>query len=131
MAEEPILTDSTKDGTTIVTSFGEKEVSERFKHAVATYDPQNRLYSAYLNDGASASTLTTSTISSLGENAQSNLTSIQSINAIIRKYINIDDIVGMVVQSIQNNINRTFGSHTGTLTVLVTRQKRLRKLRTS
>lgn len=105
MAEEPILADTAEDGTTIVTSFAERETAERYRHAMATYDPQNRMYSAYLNDGASASTLTTSTINSLGENAQSNLSSIQSINAIIRKYINIDDIVGMVVQSIQNNIN--------------------------
>lgn len=105
MAEEPILANAAEDGTTIVTSFAEKETAERYRHAMATYDPQNRMYSAYLNDGASASTLTTSTINSLGENAQSNLSSIQSINAIIRKYINIDDIVGMVVQSIQNNIN--------------------------
>ena len=106
MAENPKpLIDEAEDGATIVTSFADRETAERYKHAVATYDPQNRMYSAYLNDGASASTLTTSTISSLGEGAQSNLSSVQSINAIIRKYINIDDIVGMVVQSIQNNIN--------------------------
>ena len=106
MAEDPKpLIDEAEDGATIVTSFADRETAERYRHAVATYDPQNRMYSAYLNDGASASTLTTSTISSLGEGAQSNLSSVQSINAIIRKYINIDDIVGMVVQSIQNNIN--------------------------
>lgn len=33
------------------------------------------------------------------------MTNIQSINAIIRQYVNTDDLIGMVVQSIQNNIN--------------------------
>ena len=60
MAENPKpLIDEAEDGATIVTSFADRETAERYRHAVATYDPQNRMYSAYLNDGASASTLTT------------------------------------------------------------------------
>ena len=73
--------------------------------AFSTYDPSNKMYSAYLNDSGTASTLTQSLIASLGEGAQTNLANIITINTIIRKYINIDDLIGMVVQSIYNNIN--------------------------
>ena len=41
MAENPKpLIDEAEDGATIVTSFADRETAERYKHAVATYDPQ-------------------------------------------------------------------------------------------
>ena len=44
MAEDPKpITSEAEDGTTIVTSFIDRETAERYKHAMATYDPQNRL----------------------------------------------------------------------------------------
>lgn len=92
------------DGTTIMT-FADKVAAQKYRNAVSTYDPENKLYSAYLNETGSSSTLTSSDIKTLGQDAQSNLSNIQSINAYIRQYINTNDLIGMVVQSIQNNIN--------------------------
>lgn len=102
--ETSVISDVTSDGTTIRT-FADEFAEKRYREAVATYDPANRFYSAYLNESGTTQTLTTSVISTLGQDAQSNLSNIQQINAIIRQYANTDDIIGMVVQSIQNNIN--------------------------
>lgn len=106
MSDKPqkMLSDDA-DSTTVIRTFQSEIAERRYRDAVAAYDPSNRFYSAYLNDSSTAQTLTTSTISSLGQDAQSNLDSIQQINAIIRQYANTDDLIGMVVQSIQNNIN--------------------------
>ena len=99
-----VLIGTTSDGTTIVT-YADKLAAERYRTAMSTYDPEIRLYSAYLNDSTSGSTLTTKDLTTLGQDAQSNISNIQTINGYIRQYINTDDLIGMVVQSIQNNIN--------------------------
>lgn len=88
---------SEADDHTVIMTFADKVAEQRYKEAVASYDPRNRLYSAYLNESGSANTLTQSYITQLGKDAQSSLTNIQSINAIIRQYVNTDDLVGMVV----------------------------------
>lgn len=101
---QDILSDA-PDSSTVIRTFSNEVAERRYRDAVAAYDPQNRFYSAYLNDSSTQQTLTTSTISQLGQDAQSNLSNIQQINSIIRQYANTDDLIGMVVQSIQNNIN--------------------------
>lgn len=101
---KPVLSDVAKDGT-VIRTFADEVAERRYRTALSTYDPTNRFYSAYLNDSATSQTLSNETISSLGQDAQSNLSNIQQINAIIRQYANTDDLIGMVVQSIQNNIN--------------------------
>lgn len=95
------------DENTVVLTTAE-QIDRYIKNAVATYDPKNIQYSAYLTDTGTPSTLTLSTISSLGQNAQSNLSNIVSINDIVRQYVNINDLIGMVVQSISNNINTDY-----------------------
>lgn len=94
---------SESDGTQIITTLS--KYNEFLNRAIAQYNPENKLYSSYLNDTGTASTLTTSLISSLAENIHNNLSNIISANQIIRKYIDMDDLIGMVVQSISNNIN--------------------------
>lgn len=94
------------ENTTIITSAD--RIDRMMQDAVAAYDPKNKQYSAYLTDSGTPSTLTLSTISTLGQNAQSNLTNILSINEIIRQYVNTNDLIGMVVQSISNNINTEY-----------------------
>ena len=95
------------DENTVVLTTAE-QIDRYIKNAVSTYDPKNIQYSAYLTDTGTPSTLTLSTISSLGQNAQSNLSNIVSINDIVRQYVNINDLIGMVVQSISNNINTDY-----------------------
>ena len=63
-----VLIGTTSDGTTIVT-YADKLAAERYRTAMSTYDPENRLYSAYLNDSTSGSTLTTKDLTTLGQDA--------------------------------------------------------------
>lgn len=105
MSDKQDVLSAAPDSSTVIRTFSNEVAERRYRDAVAAYDPGNRFYSAYLNDSSTQQTLTTSTISQLGQDAQSNLSNIQQINSIIRQYANTDDLIGMVVQSIQNNIN--------------------------
>lgn len=102
--EVTISTECDED-TTIVTSFSdlsEKWISEAFN----AYDPTNQKYSAYLNDGSSPSNkITTEYLDELAENVQNDLKKVQTINSIIRKQINKNDIIGKTVECIDTNIN--------------------------
>ena len=100
--------DKLDEDTTLITSTNEKKVNDWLEQNFAQYDPSNRQYSAYLNFSAGSNTLTQDLINTLGQNPQTSLESIQQINAIIRQQINVDDVIGMVVQSIENNINTDF-----------------------
>lgn len=100
---EVVLGGQPDSETIVITS---EEMTKRWlKDALAAYDPGNLMYSAYLNDGSTTSTLSTSLIASLGQDAQSNLENLRKINDIIRSYINTNDLIGMVVQAITSNIN--------------------------
>lgn len=94
------------ENTVVLTT--SQQVDNYIRNAVASYDPKNVQYSAYLTDTGTPSSLTLSTISTLGQNAQSNLTNITQINDIVRQYVNVNDLIGMVVQSISNNINTDY-----------------------
>ena len=96
------------DNTIIITSVNDEKTQAWLDNAMATYDPKNRNYSAYLNFSGTANDITQSLLESYAEGAQTNLTNIMAINTIIRKEINLDDIIGMVVQSIANNINTEY-----------------------
>lgn len=96
------------DNDTVIVTSTQKNIQNSINRAIASYDPENRMFSAYLDLSGSATELTQDTILSLGENAQSNLDSIVQLNAIVRKYINTDDLIGMVEQSIANNINTEY-----------------------
>lgn len=41
------------DGTVIMT-FADEVAAQKYRNAVATYDPENKLYSAYLNETGSS-----------------------------------------------------------------------------
>lgn len=101
-----IYADKLDKNTLLVTSA--RTADELFDRAVAEYDPKNQMYSAILADTGSANTLTLDRISELGQNAQNNLTNIIEINNIVRQYVNTNDLIGMVVQSVTNNINAEF-----------------------
>ena len=99
-----IIVDNLDESTTLLT-YSDRIAANQYRQAMAAYDPSNNFYSAYLNDSSTSSTVTVSSLIELGTDAQTSLDNLRTINGIIRKYINTDDIVGMVVQSIANNIN--------------------------
>ena len=78
------------------------------RNAVASYDPENKQYSTYLKISASSETLTVDRIDELAQGLQSSLTNVQTVNGIIRNYINKDDLIGITYDAIEANVNTEF-----------------------
>ena len=102
---EVIIKSTTPDGTEVVTSSA--EIAEKMlASALAGYDSSNQKYSTYLKDGSSSSDkLTPEIIDELADGAQNDLKKILTINAIARKEINKDGIIGKTHECITTNIN--------------------------
>ncbi|WP_291625977.1 hypothetical protein [Clostridium sp.] len=47
-------------------------------------------------------------LSCLSENAQNNLDKILELNSIIKYYINTDDLIGRVIETVENNTNKSY-----------------------
>jgi len=108
MSNDNIIKTEVDENTTIITS--DERSRELLENALSTYDPGNKIFSRYLNFTGTnfLEDVTLKDIEYLGQNPQTNLEKTKKINEIIRKQINIDDLVGMVVQSIDNNINTNY-----------------------
>ena len=101
----------TDDGRIIITSveeLSEERMNNAIRNAVATFDPENKQYSAYLTISASSETLTVDRIDELARGLQSSLTNVQTVNGIIRNYINKDDLIGITYDAIEANVNTEF-----------------------
>ena len=75
------------------------------KDAVKYYDPKNRAYMAYLNDGSVQPSVKYSDLLQMAQSPQNDLEKTQKIMEIARQYVNLDDIIGLTYESIENNIN--------------------------
>ena len=96
------------ENTTLVTS-AEPIYSERVRIAMAEFNPDNHKYSAYFSDNQTPSDdVTLDDVDTWATNAQTNLTNVLQMNAYIRKLVNMNDIVGKVVESITTNINTEY-----------------------
>ena len=75
--------------------------------ALQSFDNGGRQYSVQFNEeNGSASTDTTiDDLRQLAFNAQSDLTKIQKINALVRQACNEDDIIGKVHETVEANLN--------------------------
>lgn len=104
MASEP------DEKTVLITSFdmGNQLWEEQSKIAMSVFDPENKQYSAYLTETASSETLTIDRIDELARGLQTNLTNVQTVNSIIRNYINKDDLIGITYDAIESNVNTEF-----------------------
>lgn len=101
----------TDDGTVVITSLNElseERMNNVIRNAVASYDPENKQYSTYLKISASSETLTVDRIDELARGLQSSLTNVQTVNGIIRNYINKDDLIGITYDAIEANVNTEF-----------------------
>lgn len=101
--DTPTVATEFNDGTTIITS--QEKLDAYFNKLIANYNPKEYVPTATLNETRTPNELDQATIDDYAGTAQTSLDSVLAINALIRKYINMDSIVGLVVQSIQNNIN--------------------------
>lgn len=100
-----IFASKTDDGVIVTTSV-DSYSSRQLSMALSAYDPENKKYSVYLNEGVSpSSSLSVEEIDELSTNPQNDLNKVMKINAYNRKLINKNDIVGKTVESIETNIN--------------------------
>lgn len=76
----------------------------------ATYDAQRleHIYSTVLDKQTSSYITTMDELTTLAQNTQTNLEKIKKINGIVKYYINKEDLVGRVVETIENNINTNY-----------------------
>ena len=98
-----VTASQTDDGTVVLTSvneLSEERMDNVIRHAIASYDPENKQYSTYLKISASSETLTVDRIDELARGLQSSLTNVQTVNGIIRNYINKDDLIGITYDAI-------------------------------
>ncbi len=95
------------DDTVLLTSTD--MTKEWLESAMQKYDSGNKQYSSYLNDISSNSAiLSDDDIDKLSINPQSDLSKIQKINFTARYYINKEDLIGKVYETIESNINTDY-----------------------
>lgn len=93
--------------TTILTSA--ELTKEWLESAMQRHDSGNRQYSAYLGDNGFGSTvLSDDELDRLAINPQSDLKKVMDINFTARYYINKDDLIGKVYETIESNINTDY-----------------------
>lgn len=100
-----IFVSKSDDGTVVATTPLSIR-DQKLQIALSQYDPENKKYSVYLNEGISPSkSISVEEIEELSSNTQNDLNKVLRINAYNRKLINKNDIVGKTVESIDTNIN--------------------------
>lgn len=100
-----IFVSKANDGTVVATTPLSIR-DQKLQLALGQYDPENKKYSVYLNEGISPSkSISVEEIEELSTNTQNDLNKVLRINAYNRKLINKNDIVGKTVESIDTNIN--------------------------
>lgn len=102
---------SSDDETVIVSGF-DVQLSEQetnwMRDALQRFDKGGSQYSVVLNEESSSGTEKTTTLDDIDDlafNAQSDISKIQKINALVRQASNEDDIIGKVHEAVESNLN--------------------------
>ncbi|NFT08588.1 hypothetical protein FDF26_16245 [Clostridium botulinum] len=76
----------------------------------AQYDAEKikHIYSSVLDNESTTSVTTMDELTSLAQNTQNSDSKINKINGIVKYYINKEDLIGRVVETIENNINTNY-----------------------
>ena len=104
------VNDENGEGTTLVTS---TELSEHcedvaMQRIAAAFENKYEVYQPYTKEHGSATLLDFEKIKSLANNIQNDLDKVLQLNAIIRRFIVTDDIIGKVYESLETNLNTNF-----------------------
>lgn len=95
------------ENTTILTTSEkiEQKINEMMLSAIERYDPSNRQYSAYMLDKSNDDIITPNYIDELVRGINTNVKQLQKANALVKRYILTDDIIGKTYESIESNVN--------------------------
>ena len=80
----------------------------RIYSAVKPFDEKKQIFSSYPKDATTAETVTIDRLEELTANVNSNVDSLQSLNAIVRQKVLLNDLLGKTVESIFANVNTDF-----------------------
>lgn len=95
------------DQTAIITSA--ERGKEWLEQAMFQFNNDYKQYSAYLNESSlGQQIITIDELDKLADGAQSDLKKIRKINEIVRYFINKDDLIGLVYETIESNINTDY-----------------------
>ena len=104
----------TEDAVIVTDSDTDVNAAKRAKRmldcSVYDFDQKRHTYSRYLggDENVSDTTLTLSDIDSYAENPQNDLSDIKKINSYVKQYVNKDDIIGKVYESVQIYTNTQY-----------------------
>ena len=101
------ITSSLDSDTDLITS---AEVGKQWlQTAMFNFNNNYHQYSTYLNENAFGTNLITDTeLDILSQNPQNDLLKVQRINNIARFFINKDDLIGKVYETIESNVNTEY-----------------------
>ena len=104
---EVVVNSKLDDDTVLITS---QELTQQWlSQAMNKFANNYKQYSTYLKEGALGSTqITNDELDTLAQNPQSNLEKVIRINNIARYYINKDDLIGKVYETIESNVNTEY-----------------------
>lgn len=104
---EVVYASKPDDDTVILTSQDKGKVW--LEQAMFQFGNNYNQYSSFLNENSLNRTqITPEELDMLADNAQNDLEKIKKINSIIRFYINKDDLIGLVYETIESNINTDY-----------------------
>lgn len=106
------MKEETKDYTLTIVGEQEQKAEEKSflsyqqleDAAIKQYDPENRMYTAYLKDESSGSEVGYDNLLTWSKSPQSDLNKTLQIISTCRQYVNFDDIIGLTNECIENNV---------------------------
>lgn len=99
-----IIASKADDDTIILTS--QQQSQKWLEQAFFNFNNNYHQYSTYLTESSLGKThITNDTIDDLADNPQGNLEKVKQINTYSRYFINKDDLIGKVYETIESNIN--------------------------
>lgn len=89
-------------------SYSDNNIINFVEEATFNADKVKHLYDKILENDTSSFVTTSEEISNLAKNTQSSVDKVIKINGIIKYYINKEDLIGRVVEIIENNVNTNY-----------------------
>lgn len=106
--EYEVVFASQVDGDTTVITTADRG-RDWLEQAMFNFNNDYKQYSVYLNESSlGQQTITVDELDKLADGAQNNLDKIRKINEIVRYFINKDDLIGLVYETIESNINTEY-----------------------
>ncbi|PZT57486.1 hypothetical protein [Paenibacillus silvae] len=104
---EVVYASKPDDNTVVLTS--QEKGKAWLEQAMFQFGNNYNQYSPYLSESSLNQThISPEELDMLADNAQNDLEKIKKINSIVRYYINKDDLIGLVYETIESNINTDY-----------------------